>query len=40
MPNLLMSIYAGQNAPKVGETVKATIKPEALMLLSKETVAA
>ena len=40
MPNLLTSIYAGQNAPKAGETVKVTIKPEALMLLSKETVAA
>jgi putative spermidine/putrescine transport system ATP-binding protein len=40
MPNLLTSIYTGQNAPKVGETVKVNIEPEALMLLSKEKVAA
>jgi putative spermidine/putrescine transport system ATP-binding protein len=40
MPNLLTSIYAGQNAPKVGETVKITIEPEALMLLPEQTFAA
>lgn len=33
MPDVLTSIYAGQSAPKVGETVKVSIKPEALMLL-------
>ncbi|WP_040305933.1 ABC transporter ATP-binding protein [Ahrensia sp. R2A130] len=35
MPGLLTSTYAGQNAPRVGETVRAEIKPEALMLLPK-----
>jgi putative spermidine/putrescine transport system ATP-binding protein len=33
MSDVLTSIHAGQNAPKVGETVKVSIKPEALMLL-------
>lgn len=36
MPDVLTSSYAGQNAPKVGETVKVSIKPEALMLLPTE----
>ena len=33
MPDVLTSIYVGQSAPKVGESVKVSIKPEALMLL-------
>ncbi len=33
MPDALTSIYAGQSSPKVGETVKVAIKPEALILL-------
>ena len=32
-PNLLTSIFAGQSAPKVGQSVKVAIKPEALILL-------
>ena len=32
----LASIHAGQSAPKVGETVKLSILPEALMLLPEE----
>ena len=32
-PDILTSIHAGQSAPKVGETVKVAINPEALMLL-------
>ena len=33
MTDVLTSTYAGQNAPKVGERVEVSIKPEALMLL-------
>ncbi|MCK0104477.1 TOBE domain-containing protein [Pseudohalocynthiibacter aestuariivivens] len=33
MPGVLTSNFAGQNAPKVGETVQEAIKPEALILL-------
>lgn len=34
--DVLAAIYAGQNAPRVGERVKAGIKPEALMLLPQD----
>jgi len=37
IPGMLTSIYAGHNAPKIGETVKVTINPNALILLDKET---
>ena len=33
MPEVLTSTYAGLNAPKVGDAVKVSIKPETLMLL-------
>lgn len=33
MSDIMTSTYAGQNAPKVGDTIKASIKPEALMLM-------
>jgi putative spermidine/putrescine transport system ATP-binding protein len=33
MSDVLTSTYAGLNAPKVGDSVKVSIKPEALMLL-------
>ena len=33
MPSTLTSIFAGQSAPKVGATVKVSIKPHTLMLL-------
>lgn len=33
MTDLLTSIFPGQNAPKPGDTVQISIKPEALMLL-------
>lgn len=36
MPELLTSIHPGHSAPKVGETVKIDIKPEAMMLLPKD----
>ena len=38
MPETLTSIFSGQSAPKVGEIVKVTIKPEALMLLPEGAV--
>jgi putative spermidine/putrescine transport system ATP-binding protein len=33
MPDILASTYAGLTAPKVGDKIKVSIKPEALMLL-------
>ena len=36
MPGILTSIYAGHTAPKVGDTVRIAIQPNALMLLPKE----
>ena len=33
MPDVLTSIFPGQNAPKIGDTVQISIEPEALMLL-------
>lgn len=33
MPDILTSIFPGQNAPKIGDTVQVSIEPEALMLL-------
>jgi hypothetical protein len=33
MPNLLTSILTDHSAPKVGQTVKVAIKPDALILL-------
>lgn len=33
MPDILTSIFPGQKAPRIGETVQVSIKPEALMLL-------
>ena len=32
----IASIHAGQNAPKVGEMISVSIKPETLMLLPQE----
>ncbi|MEK9943193.1 MAG: TOBE domain-containing protein, partial [Gammaproteobacteria bacterium] len=34
--SVLTATYAGQNAPKAGDVVKISIKPEALMLLPQE----
>ena len=34
MPNVLTSIFVGQNAPEVGSKVMVNIKPETLMLLT------
>ncbi len=36
MPSVLTSIYSGYNAPKVGETVKVMIEPNALILLPNQ----
>ena len=36
MPNILTSIHRGHNAPKIGDKVKVTIKPNALILLPSE----
>ena len=36
MPEMLTSIHSGQNAPKVGDAVRVSINPEALMLCPKE----
>ncbi len=33
MPDILTSIFPGQKAPQIGETVRVSIKPETLMLL-------
>jgi putative spermidine/putrescine transport system ATP-binding protein len=33
MPDILTSIFPSQKAPKIGETVQFSIKPETLMLL-------
>jgi putative spermidine/putrescine transport system ATP-binding protein len=33
MPEILISIFPGQSAPRIGETVQVSIKPESLMLL-------
>jgi len=33
MPDILTSIFPGQNAPRIGDTVQVSIKPESMMLL-------
>ncbi len=38
MPDIVTSIFPGQNAPRTGEVVKVSIKPETLMLLPKSGV--
>jgi len=35
-PDIIASIHAGQNAPKVGDMINVAIKPETLMLLPQE----
>lgn len=40
MPDILTSIFPGQSAPKVGETVRVSISPEALMLLPQDELGA
>ena len=35
MPDILTSIFPGQTAPRIGETVQVSVKPEALMLLPR-----
>lgn len=37
IPELLTSLYTGQVAPKVGDTVKVSINPDAIMLLPQNT---
>lgn len=35
MPDILTSIFPGQNAPRIGEKVQVSIKPESLILLPR-----